>query len=238
MVRVSGKAVAAIPAGWIPGVLILLLLCHPHSACALDASLLAGATDSADTDESTYAWQIDFRHDFESPFGAGAYRYFDTKRRTDGSHGNSHGTAPMYSLSASCFTETRWFFRLAANHIYPASEINTNSFLLGVGYRLGREPAEKTHGGQSGGESPPQNTGTELTPFLGVTVRNSLDSRGGLAGGIEYRRGFSRNFDWTLSWINDDNQEEIRRSGIGTQIWLVDPYLRPSSGIMTSGGPA
>lgn len=55
MVRVSGKAVTAIPAGWIPGVQILLLLCHPRFACALDASLLAGATDSADTDESTYA---------------------------------------------------------------------------------------------------------------------------------------------------------------------------------------
>lgn len=30
----------------------------------------------------------------------------------------------------------------------------------------------------------------------------------------------------SASWINDDNQEEIRRSGIGTQIWLVDSYLR------------
>jgi len=245
--------------------MILLLLAHPHSACALDASLLAGAANSPDTDESTYAWQIDFRHNFESPFavsaswineghfpddhrdglsgqlwgrvplrknkvsiafGAGAYRYFDTKRRPDGSHSNAHGTAPIYSLSASYFTETRWFFRLTANHIHPAHEIDTNSILLGIGVRLGGEPVEKTRQPRSGGESPPRTTGAELTPFLGVTVHNSLESQRGFAGGIEYRRGLSRSFDWTVSWINDDNQAEIRRTGIGNQIWLVDSYLR------------
>lgn len=264
MVRVSREAGTAIPARWMPGVLILLLLAHPRDACALDASLLAGAADSPDTDESTYAWQIDFRHNFHSPFaasaawineghfrddhrdglagqiwgriplwkdkvaiafGAGAYRYFDTKRQPDGSHINAHGTAPIYSLSASYFTDTRWFFRLTANHIHPAREIDTNTILLGVGFRLGREPVEKTRQPGPGGESAPRTTGTELTPFLGVTVRNSLDSRGGLAGGIEYRQGISPNLDWTLSWINDDNQGEIRRTGIGTQMWLVDSYI-------------
>lgn len=265
MVRVSAKAGTAIPAPWMPGLLILLLVAHPHPAGALDVSLLAGATGSPDTDESTYAWQIDFRHNFEGPFaasaswineghfrddhrdglagqlwgriplrddtvsigfGAGAYRYFDTKRRSDGSHSNAHGTAPIYSLSASYFTDTRWFFRLTANHIHPAREIDTNSILLGVGYRLGREPVAKTRARGPGRESPPSTTGAELTPFLGLTVHNSLESQGGFAGGIEYRRGVSRNLDWTLSWINDDNQGEIRRTGIGTQIWLVDSYVR------------
>jgi len=263
--KVSGKTETEIPARWAPVVALLLLLLHPGHASALDASLLAGTADTIETDETSYAWQIDFRHDFESPFavsaswineghyrdhhrdglagqiwghiplrnnkvsiafGAGAYRYFDTKPQPGGDHNNAHGTAPIYSLSASYFTETPWLIRFTANHIHPPGQIDTNSFLLGLGYRLGREPVEKTPEPPSGTESPPRNAGVELTPFLGGTIHNSLESRAGIAGGIEYRRGFYGNFDWTLSGIYEDNEQGIRRTGMGSQVWLVDSFLR------------
>ncbi len=275
MAKVSGKAVTRIPARWAPGVLVLFFLLHPRCACALDASLLAGTADSVQTDETSSAWQIDFRHNFESPFavsaswineghyryhhrdglagqvwgripllnkkvsfafGAGAYRYFDTKPQPGGSHNNAHGTAPIYSLSASYFMETPWFIRFTANHIHPAGEIDTNAFLLGLGYRLGRGSAEEIRGSRSGGASPPWNTGVEVTPFLGATIHNSLESRAGIAGGIECRRGVSRNFDWTLSWIHEDNEEGIRRTGIGSQIWLVESFLRRRLTLGLGGG--
>jgi len=273
--KVSRRAVTQVPARWAPGLLILFLLLLPPHAFALDAALLVGTADSVNTDESSYAWQIDFRHNFKSPFavsaswineghyrdhhrdglagqlwgriplrnntislafGAGAYRYFDTKPQPGGSHNNAHGTAPVYSLSASYLTETPWFIRLTANRIHPPGQINTNSFLLGIGYRLGRDPAEEFHGPRSAGETPPPNTGVEVTPFLGATIHNSLESRAGIAGGVEYRRGLSRNFDWTLSWIHEDNEEGIRRTGIGSQIWLVDSFLRRRLTLGLGGG--
>lgn len=161
-------------------------------------------------------------------FGAGPYRYFDTKTRPDGRHENAHGWAPVFSLSAVYFMDNPWFIRLSANRIHVESEIDTNAFLLGLGYRLQRGPAEKTSGTGTSpgcGESPLRETGGELMPFLGITIHNSLESGVGMSGGIEYRRGLSRNFDWTLTWINEDNRKEIRRTGIGSQVWLVDSFL-------------
>ncbi len=43
-----------------------------RAALALDASVLAGAGDSVDTDETAYAWQLDFRKNFKSPFAVSA----------------------------------------------------------------------------------------------------------------------------------------------------------------------
>ncbi len=265
MGRVPGTTATHLPARRVPGILILLLLLHPRYACALDAALLAGSADTVETDENSYAWQIDFRHNFESPFavsaswineghyryhhrdgvagqlwgrfpfrnrkisfafGAGVYRYFDTQPQSAGDHVNEHGTAPIYSLSASCFTGTPWFIRLTANHIHPPGRIDTNSFLLGLGYRLGREPAEEVHGPRSDRDSPARTTRVELTPFLGGTIHNSLESRAGIAAGVEYRRGIYGNVDWTLSWIYEDNEQGIRRTGLGSQVWFVDSFLR------------
>ena len=158
--------------------------------------------------------------------GAGTYWYFDTQTRESGDHVNVHGWAPVYSLTASYYTETPWFFRLSANHIHPGEEIDTNVFLFGLGYRLFEETAKKSQDPASAPvPSSPEKTGLEVIPLLGVTIHNSLESQRGFAGGIEFRCGISEHFDFTLSWIREDNREEIRRNGIGTQIWLVDAFL-------------
>lgn len=243
--------------------LVPFVLLLPRPAIALDAALLAGTADAVETDETSYAWQIDFRHDFGKPFalsaswineghfrfhhrdgiagqlwgriplrnvsiafGAGAYRYFDTQPQPGGGHNNAHGTAPIYSLSISWLAAPPWFIRLAANHVQPPGQVDTNSFLVGIGYRLGREAGAATVHPPDDGEPPPDDERPELTPFLGVVILNSLESRAGIAGGVEYRRRIRGRFAWTLSWIYEDNEEGIRRTGIGSQIWLADWFLR------------
>jgi hypothetical protein len=163
---------------------------------------------------------------FSIAFGAGAYRYFDTQARPGGAHANVHGWAPVYGLTATYYTETPWFVRLGVNHVHPPGDIDTSQYLFGAGYRLRKEADGKARVRLTGPDAPPsRTTGTEVMPFLGITVHNSFESRHGIAGGLELRRGISRHLDWTLSWIYEDNREEIRRNGFGSQIWVVDSFL-------------
>lgn len=258
-----GGRVAGVCVRWAPGLVLLFALLHPGQANALDASVLAGVTDSVDTDETSYSWQLEFRRRLVHPFaaslswineghfhdhhrdglaaqlwgripvldgkvsfsfGGGAYRYFDTRPQPNGAFYNAHGFAPILSLSVAYYTETPWFVRLTANHIHPAGELDTNSVLLGLGYHLVPQPPETPV--RSGGDSPRLTTGSELTPFVGGVIHNNLESRAGIAAGVEYRRGFARNLDWTVSWLNEDNRKGIRRNGLATQLWLVDAFAR------------
>ena len=166
------------------------------------------------------------RDRFSFAFGAGVYQYFDTKEKPDGEHVNEHGLAPVFSASASYYTETPWFFRLSVNHIHPTRDIDTTALLLGLGYRLYEEAGERPL------EPPalavpavPDRTGTEATLFLGTVVHNSLESEQGIAGELEFRRGIARHFDLTLSLIGEDNQGEIQRAGLACQLWVVDAFL-------------
>ncbi|NJD63388.1 MAG: hypothetical protein FIA93_11805 [Deltaproteobacteria bacterium] len=245
--------------------LLLSFLLLPRLSQAQDLSFLAGMTDSVDTGQSSYAWQIDLRYTFADPFalsaswineghfddhhrdgfatrlwgrlplierrfvvafGAGVYRYFDTQTRPGGSHANVHGWAPVYGLTGTWYTTTPWFALFGINHIHPAGDIDSTQYLLGAGYRFGKEPGDRMHASPAApGSPPPKTTGLEVMPFLGMTVHNDLESRHGLAGGVEFRKGISRHFDGTLSWISEDNGEEIRRDGLGSQIWFVDAFL-------------
>lgn len=159
-------------------------------------------------------------------FGAGAYHYFDTRALPGGDHANVHGWSPVYSLAATWYTRTPWFVRLGVNHVNPPGNVDSNQFLLGGGYRLWKEPGDAAASRPATGVTTSRTTDRELLPFLGATVHNSLENRHGVAGGIEFRKGISRHLDWTLSWISEDNGEEIRRHGFGSQIWLVDAYFR------------
>jgi hypothetical protein len=162
---------------------------------------------------------------FVIAFGAGAYRYFDTQTRPGGTHANVHGWAPVYGLTGAWYSNTPWFVLLGFNHIHPPGDIDTNQYLLGAGYRFRKEPDDKAPPPTGIGSSRGETTGTEVMPFLGGTVHNSFESRHGLAGGLEFRRGISPHLDGTLSWISEDNREEVRRDGLGFQIWLVDAVL-------------
>jgi len=155
--------------------------------------------------------------------GAGIYHYFDTKLLPAGNHENIHGWAPVYSLSATYYTESPWFAQVAINHIHPEGDFNSNTYLVGVGYRLWKEDASPPGPGPA--DRPARITGYEVMPFLGQVVVNRPGNEMGIAGGIEFRMGIDEHLDWTVTWLNEDVSGDIERTGLGTQIWLVDAFL-------------
>ena len=155
--------------------------------------------------------------------GAGIYQYFDTKLFPAGNHENVHGWAPVYSLAATYYTEKPWFAQVAINHIHPESDFNSNTYLVGVGYRLWEEAASPSGPREVG--RPAKTTGYEVMPFLGQVVVTRPDNDPGIGSGIEFRMGIDEHIDWTVTWLNEDVPGTFHRAGLGTQIWLVDAFL-------------
>jgi len=243
-------------------ILFVPLLLPATPSYANELSVLAGATESIDTGERSYAWEAAFHHSFlrnfaaslswineghleehkrdgvsvqgwgrlplldnrlSIGFGAGIYHYFDTKLLPTGSHENVHGWAPVYSLAATYYTETPWFAQIAVNHIHPESDINSNTYLVGVGYRLWKEDSSPSAPGMV--DRPAKTTGYEVMPFLGQVVVNRPGNDTGIGSGIEFRMGIDEHLDWTVTWLNEDVPGTFHRTGLGTQIWLVDAFL-------------
>ena len=140
-----------------------------------------------------------------------------------GNHENVHDWAPVYSLAATYYTETPWFAQAAVNHIHPESDTNSNTFLVGVGYRLWKEVASPSGPGK--GDRPAKTTGYEVMPFLGQVVVNRPGNDSGIGSGIEFRMGIDEHLDWTVTWLNEDVPGTFHRTGLGTQLWLVDAFL-------------
>ena len=155
--------------------------------------------------------------------GAGIYQYFDTRSLPTGNHENVHDWAPVYSLAATYHTEKPWFVQVAVNHIHPESDTNSNTYLVGVGYRLWKEPASAAGPGK--GDRPAKTTGYEVMPFLGQVVVNRPGNESGIGSGIEFRTGIDEHLDWTVTWLNEDVPRTFHRTGLGSQIWLVDAFL-------------
>lgn len=158
--------------------------------------------------------------------GAGPYYYFDTATRADGSFADIHGWAGIYSVSAAFYTGSPWVVRVSANHIRGSGDLDTNMYILGVGYHLWKEERHEAESpGPEPGAEPSRATGDEVMLFVGQTVVNSPQDQKGIASGIEFRKGIVRHLDWTLTWLNEGDPEVIRRNGLASQLWLVDSYL-------------
>lgn len=155
--------------------------------------------------------------------GAGIYQYFDTRLLPAGNHENVHGWAPVYSLTATYYTETPWFAQVAVNHIHPERDSNSDTYLVGVGYRLWKEAAALSTPGK--GDRPARTTGYEVMPFLGQVVMNSPGNEPGIGAGIEFRMGIDEHLDWTVTLLREEVSGTLDRTGLGTQIWLVDAFL-------------
>ena len=155
--------------------------------------------------------------------GAGVYQYFDTRLLPAGNYENVHGWAPVYSLTAIYYTGKPWFAQVAVNHIHPERDTNSNIYLVGVGYRLWKEADSPSASGT--GDRPAKTTGYEVMPFLGQVVENRPGNDPGIGSGIEFRMGIDEHLDWTVTWLNEDVPRTFHRTGLGTQIWLVDAFL-------------
>ncbi len=169
--------------------------------------------------------------------GAGPFYYFDTATLPDGSFADVHGWAGIYSVSAGYYAKSPWIARFTVNHVKGSGDLDTNTYLLGVGYHLWKEEAHEAGNlGPETGAEPSKKTGDEVMLFIGRTVVNSLEDQKGVAGGIEFRKGIVDHLDWTLTWLNEGDPEVIRRNGLGSQLWLVDSYLDERLAIGAGGG--
>lgn len=154
-------------------------------------------------------------------FAAGPYAYFDTTLAAQGaSYANDHGYAIAYSTALSWYSERPWFFQLRFNRIETDTHIDTNRWLLGVGFRLA---APKFQGLAVAPAQP--TTGSEITVFAGRTILNSFNSENSFATAIEYRRGIAHHVDWTLGWLHEGGNHITRRGGVTTQLWAARAFL-------------
>lgn len=167
--------------------------------------------------------------------GVGVYNYFDTIASVDNKpYIDSHGWGPIFSLSATWFTDERLFYQFRLNEILAPRSYNTFSAMFGIGYEL---DAPKGHGSLAGGTSDSVPTGNEITAMAGWTEVNSLRSPGAFAYGVEYRHGFGRYIDGTISWINEGHTQFNTRSGAAAQIWLRRSFLNDHLNLGVGAGP-
>jgi hypothetical protein len=181
-----------------------------------------------------------FRRRVSLDFGGGPYRYFDTQALAGGGYVDAGGWGGVFSASASLHTKSPWFARFMANHIYVPNNLDTNTYLLGVGYHLWEErpgSPDKLEEFPGADASKGGITGDEVTFSFGQTVVNSYQDQKGFAGGIEFRKGVAEHIDWTLSWVNAGDVQVNRRNGLGMQLWLVDEYFDHRFPIGIGAGP-
>jgi len=169
--------------------------------------------------------------------GAGAYWFYDTESLPGGASADVHGTAPVFSLSATAYLSDRWFCRVNYNYINPAHDFAENSLTVGVGFWFGQDK-KPTPGAL--GDAPDEKghlTDNELTVFGGQSIVNTFLSEQARAYAVEYRRGVLPHVDWTLSGIYEGDPEIVRRSGIATQGWLVNTFFDDRVSVGVGLGP-
>ncbi len=169
--------------------------------------------------------------------GAGAYYFYDTQYAPDGSSANVHGTAPIYSFSATGYLSNRWFYRLMINRIAPAHEIQTTTTAVGVGFWFGRD--QKPVPGKLGDAPAMQDyvTGSELTAFGGQSVVNTFLSEKARAYALEYRSGIMPHLDWTATAVYEGDPEIVRRNGLASQLWAVNTFFNDRVSVGIGAGP-
>jgi len=188
------------------------------------------------------AWQLWgrlplFENKVEISLGIGAYYFFDTQPLPGGDTANIHGTAPIYSLSATGYLSNRWFYRFQANQISPAREMKVTTAAVGAGFWFGRD--KKPTPGKLG-DAPEEKgyvTENEFTLFTGQSVVNTFLSQQALAYAVEYRRGIIPHVDWTVSGIYEGDPEIIRRNGVATQMWAVNTFFNDRIAVGAGLGP-
>ncbi len=154
--------------------------------------------------------------------GIGPYLYFDTVSESWTDYKNDHGVGAMTSVAANFNLGRQALLQLRSNWIV-ASEINTLSLFLGIGYQFNPR-------GQTGPlfksslreQTTPCN---EISVLAGRTIVNSLGSELSSPLNIEYRRKLCRNIEWTVAGLYEGCNAMINRYGPVTQFWVVKDFF-------------
>lgn len=167
--------------------------------------------------------------------GVGVYRFFDTAVSADPrGFADVHGWGLVGSLGARWYTRGPLVYEARAQWVETVHNIDTVSFIAGVGYQLERaaRPGPMIRPFPQAADGPRN----EITLFTGQTISNSFQSQSGLGYALEYRRGIRRWLDWTASWLYEGDQRLIRRDGISSQAWLRRSFKSDSFSLGVGGG--
>ncbi len=170
--------------------------------------------------------------------GAGVYYYYDTQEIAGNNSADIHGTAPIFSFTATGYVSDRIFYRVIVNRINPTGDIGTTTIAVGLGYWFGlnRRPIGK----EPDKEGPIEEhyvTEPQFTVFGGQSVVNTFLSQKAIAGAVEYRQGLLPHLDGTASFIYEGDSDIVRRSGVALQLWPVNTFLDKSTSVGIGIGP-
>jgi hypothetical protein len=159
--------------------------------------------------------------------GAGSFYYFDTITPPGGLSTDSHGFAPMVSLTARGRIWKKLDWVVSANSINPSHDVKDEQINVGLGYWLNRgaldeeaeprgifEPAED-------GSALEGSERDELSLYGVFSVINNVRNPNAWGGSAEYRYRFAQDFDATVAYIYEGDPQVARRSGVTAQIWPV-----------------
>ncbi|MEO6874204.1 MAG: hypothetical protein ABI222_05230 [Opitutaceae bacterium] len=178
-----------------------------------------------------------FNDRFAVSVGAGTFYFYDTQFKPGGGTANIHGTALIYSASATAYLGGRWFVRANVNRISPQTQLQTTTSTLGLGFWFG-QGMKPTKGRL--GDAPDEYkyvTDPQLTFFGGQTVVNTFLSPSAQAYAAEYRRGIIPHLDWTVSGIYEGDPEIVRRRGVAAQVWAVNTFFDDHASVGVGVGP-
>jgi hypothetical protein len=165
--------------------------------------------------------------------GAGAYFFLDTtKSSSPDGFSDNHGLKGMFSLAAAFRLENNMLLEFRSNLVKGGSGYGTASILAGLGYHFDQdlEPMKTAEAAQY---LEPKN---EITLFLGQTIVNSFDSQRSIAASVEYRRHLLRHLDWTVAGIYEGDNRLIRRDGVITEFWAVQPLMEDTMTVGVGAG--
>jgi hypothetical protein len=173
--------------------------------------------------ELWYWYRLPFRYPMSLSVGAGSFYYFDTITLEGTPSIDAHGFAPMvsFTLRGKLWWGRNWDWLASADAITPSHDIKAEMISLGVGYWLS-PPAEP--GGQPMGildlaadASEPD----EVSVYGVFDVVNISGNPNSWGAGVEYRHGFARHFEATLTYLYEGDPKVTRRSGVTAQLWPV-----------------
>jgi len=154
--------------------------------------------------------------------GAGPYLYADTTR-IGGVFKDDHDVGGLMALSATLYTKSRFLVQGRVNWVATGRSIDTITTLIGIGYQL--DPPQVTGPMPFAPRQREKTTNNELSVYLGQTVVNNPGSPKSIATCVEYRRGLLRYLDFSTAWMNEGDNDLIRRNGALAQLWLVRAFL-------------
>ncbi|MDD2581641.1 MAG: hypothetical protein PHR66_06580 [Desulfuromonadaceae bacterium] len=154
--------------------------------------------------------------------GAGPYLYADTTL-INGVAKDDHDVGGLISASATLYTKSRFLLQGRVNWVATGRSMDTFTALVGLGYQL--DPPLSPGPLPTPPRQRERTTDNELSVYVGQTVVNNPGSPKSVATCIEYRRGLLRYLDVSAAWLNEGDNDLIRRNGALAQFWLARAFL-------------